>query len=73
MTFDPTDPFDPDDMMSSRTVAYPQDVKPDKLTFEGANDDMDYNAKKGIEELLDDEFLEIEEVPEDAPPTDHKS
>jgi len=73
MTFDPTDPFDPDDMMSSRTVAYPQDVKPDKLTFDGTNDDLDYDAKKGIEDLLDDEFLEIEEDAADAPPTDRKS
>jgi len=70
MSFDPTDPFDPDDMMSSRTVAYPQDVKPDKLTFEGDAEDVNYDVKKGLADILDDEFLEIEELEEDAPPDD---
>jgi hypothetical protein len=68
MSFDPSDPFDPDDMMSSRTVAYPQDVKPDKLTFEGSNEDVSYDVQKGLDDLLDDEFIEIEEVEEDLPP-----
>ncbi len=68
MTYDPKDPFNPDDLMSSRTVAYPEDMKPDTLMREVELEAKVNEAKKkqGAQldpDLLDmDDFVDIEEV-----------
>lgn len=77
MSFDPTDPFNPDDMMSSRTVAYPADIKPDTLMREVELEAKVNEAKKKQAmpidaDSLDEDFVDIEEVVEGIPPEDKK-
>ena len=68
MTYDPNDPFNPDDLMSSRTVAYPEDLKPDTLMREVELEAKVNEARKKQgapldADLLDmDDFVDIEEV-----------
>jgi hypothetical protein len=73
MPYDPNDPFNPDDLMSSRTVAYPEDMKPDALMREVELEAKVNEAKKkqGMidTDLLDtDDFVDIEEVIEGVHP-----